>query len=145
MHSLGHDDALFDRYLEAQGTTREDFTAELRESAEKSVRAQFVLDAVADQTEVKVGDTELTEYLVRQAARYHMPPQEFAQQVMESGNLPALVADVRRNKALADLLDHAVVTDASGNEVDLTAIAAQAHGRQRCLTPMPTRTTPTIE
>ena len=107
VHSLNHDDALFDRYLESQGKTRDEFTAELRECAEKSVRAQFILDAVADKTEVQVGDAELTEYLVRQAARYKMAPQEFANQVMQAGNLPALVADVRRNKALADLLEHA--------------------------------------
>ena len=49
VHPLGHDDALFDRYLEAQGKTREEFDAELRESAEKAVRAQFILDAIADE------------------------------------------------------------------------------------------------
>jgi trigger factor len=126
VHSLGHDDTLFDRYLETQGKTREEFTAELREGAEKSVRAQFVLDAVADKTEVQVGDGELTEYLVRQAARYNMPPQEFANQVVQAGNLQALVADVRRNKALASVLETAVVTDESGNAVDLTALQESA-------------------
>jgi trigger factor len=122
VHSLGHDDALFERYLEAQGKSREEFDAELRESAEKAVRAQFVLDAVADRSGVQIGDAELTEYLVRQAARYQMAPQEFANQVIQSGNLPMLVADVRRNKALAQLLESAVVTDASGNPVDLAAL-----------------------
>ena len=126
VHSLGHDDELFDSYLEREGKSREEFTGELRESAEKAVRAQFLLDAVADKAEVNVGDAELTEYLVRQAARYQMAPQEFASQVMQSGNLPALVADVRRNKALADLLEHAVITDASGNTVDLSALAPNA-------------------
>jgi trigger factor len=128
VHSLGHDDALFDNYLEREGKTREAFADELRGDAEKSVRAQFLLDAVAEKTEVNVGDAELTEYLVRQAARYEMAPQEFASQVMQSGNLPALVADVRRNKALADLLEHAVITDASGNPVDLSALAPPAAG-----------------
>jgi trigger factor len=125
VHSLGHDDSLFERYLESQGKTREEFDAEMRESAEKSVRAQFILDAIADRTEVQIGDSELTEYLVRQAASYQMPPQEFANQVIQSGNLPMLVADIRRNKALAGVLETAVVTDASGNTVDL---AAQAGG-----------------
>ena len=124
VHSLGHDDTLFDRYLEAQGKTREEFTAELTESAEKSVRAQFILDAVADKTEVQVGDAELTEYLVRQAARYQMAPQEFANQIVQGGNLPMLVADIRRNKALSEVLESATVTDASGNPVDLNALSA---------------------
>jgi trigger factor len=123
VHSLGHDDALFDRYLEAQGKTRDEFEAELREGAEKSVRAQFILDAVADKTEVQIGDAELTEYLVRQAARYQMAPQEFANQVVQAGNLPLLVADIRRNKALSELLESAVVTDASGNRVDIAALS----------------------
>jgi trigger factor len=123
VHSLGHDEELFDRFLETQGQTRDEFRAELRESAEKSVRVQFILDAVASRTDVQVGDAELTEYLVRQAARSEMAPQEFANQVVQSGNLPALVADVRRNKALAELLESAVVTDASGNSVDLSALS----------------------
>jgi trigger factor len=126
VHSLGHDDELLERYLSLQGKTRDEFAAELREGAEQSVRAQFVLDAIADAQNVQIGDGELTEYLVRQAARYQMPPQEFANQVVQGGNLPALVADVRRNKALAGVLEHAVITDASGNVVDLSALAPGA-------------------
>ena len=61
VHSLGHDDALFDRYLSIQGKTREEYQAELRESAESSVRAQLLLDAIADTADVQVGDAELTE------------------------------------------------------------------------------------
>jgi trigger factor len=127
IHGLGHDDALFERYLSLQGKTREEFTAELRENAEESVRVQFLLDAVADKTEVQVGDAELTEYLVRQAARYNMAPQEFANQIVQAGNLPALVSDVRRNKALAAILESAVVTDVSGNPVDLAALTSGSY------------------
>lgn len=126
IHSLNHDDAMFDRYLELQGKTREEFTAELTDNAEKSVRAQLILDTAADQGDVQVSEAELTEYLVRQAARYQMAPQDFANQVVESGNLPALMADVRRNKALAGILEAAKITDASGNKVDLSALAPSA-------------------
>jgi trigger factor len=123
VHSLGHDDALFEELLANQGKTRDEFTAELRESAEKSVRAQFILDAIADSEQVTVGDAELTSYLVRQAARYNMAPKEFANQLVEGGNLPALMSDVRRNKALAGVLEAATITDASGNSVDLAALS----------------------
>jgi len=63
---------------------------------------------------------------VRQAARYNIPPREFANQIVQAGNLPVLMADVRRNKALATLLESANVTDASGNKVDLEALAPEA-------------------
>ena len=95
---------------------------QLRESARKSVKAQFLLDAIADAEQVEVGEAELTEYLVRQAARYNMAPQEFANQLVEAGNLPALMADVRRNKALAAVLQEAKITDESGRAVDLSAL-----------------------
>ncbi len=117
-----HDDAAFDEFLEGQGQTREELTGQLQESARKPVKAQFLLDAIADAEQVDVSEAELTEYLVRQAARYNMTPQDFANQLVEAGNLPALMADVRRNKALATVLQEANITDASGRPVDLSAL-----------------------
>jgi len=52
-----------------------------------------------------------------------MAPQEFADQSVQAGNIAALVADVRRNKALAAVLESANVTDASGNRVDLSTLS----------------------
>ena len=123
VHQLGHDDAAFDQFLQTEGKSREEFTAELREVAEKSVKTQFILDSIADAEAVSVSDAELTEYIVRQAQRYGMQPQEFADQIVQAGNIAALVADVRRNKALATVLESASVTDTSGNKVDLSALA----------------------
>ncbi len=123
IHSLNHDDALFERYLAMQGTTRAEFQKELASSAEQTVRVQLILDAIADKQDVQVGDAELTEYLVRQANRYDMSPTEFADNVVQSGNLPALIADVRRNKALATVLEAAQISDSNGKAVDLNALS----------------------
>jgi trigger factor len=123
VHQLGHDDAAFERYLQAEGKSKDEFTAELREAAEKSVKTQFILDSIADAEAVSVSDAELTDYIVRQAERYGMAPQEFADQIVQAGNIAALVAEVRRNKALAAVLESADVTDASGNRVDLSGLA----------------------
>jgi trigger factor len=109
--------------LQAEGKTKDEFTAELRDVAEKSVKTQFILDSIADAEAVSVSDAELTEYIVRQAQRYNMAPQEFADQIVQAGNIAALVADVRRNKALATVLESATVTDTSGNPVDLSTLA----------------------
>jgi trigger factor len=83
------------------------------------VKTQLVLDAIADAEELGVSDAELTERVITQAQQYGVSPQEFAQQLTQGGNLPALVADVRRSKALATVLERANVTDASGRTVDL--------------------------
>jgi trigger factor len=123
IHDLDHDEDRLTALVEAEGQTREQWDAELRESAEKSVKAQFILDSIADENDITVEDAELTDYLVRQARQYDMSPQQFAQTLMQNGNLPAVMADVRRNKALATALEAATVTDESGNPVDLSALA----------------------
>lgn len=115
-------------YLEHEGQTRDELQAEMRQSAEQAVKTQIVLDAVADTEQVGVSDAELTEHIIMQAQRYGMAPQQFAQQMSQAGNLPTLVADVRRNKALLAVVDAATVTDASGRTVDVAAIRREATG-----------------
>src|SRR4051794_22802054 len=57
-----------------------------------------------------------------QAQRSRMSPEEYAQQLQQGGNIAEFVADVRRNKTLAQLLEQTTITDASGNVVDLEAL-----------------------
>jgi trigger factor len=57
-----------------------------------------------------------------------MQPQEFADRLVESGQLPVLIADVRRGKALALVLESATITDASGRTVDLEALRGPLGG-----------------
>jgi len=125
-HDIGHQlqgaGLDLDSYLSAEGRSREDFDGEVRRNSETAVKSQLVLDAVADAEQLGVSDAELTEHVIAQAQRYGMSPQEFAQQLTQGGNLPALVADVRRSKALASVLERAAVTDASGRPVDLSAL-----------------------
>jgi trigger factor len=60
------------------------------------------------------------------AAQYGMEPNEFAKAVEEAGQVPAMVGEVARRKALALVLEKATVTDASGRPVDLEALSPQA-------------------
>src|SRR4029453_1702700 len=46
----------------------------------------------------------------------------FAKAVGEAGQVPAMVSEVARRKALTSLLEKAKVTDASGNDVDLSTL-----------------------
>ncbi len=109
-------------YLGPEGRTAEDLDAELQATAENAVKAQLILDAVADQEQVAVSDMELTEEVVRRAQRAGVTADEYVQQVVQSGQIPALAADVRRGKALVVVLGQAKVVDASGNPVELEAL-----------------------
>jgi trigger factor len=108
-----------DQYLEAEGKGEEEFEEELRTGASDAVKAQLVLDSIADKEEIGVNDAELTDQVVRRAQRAGVSPDQYAQQVVQSGQLQGLVAEVRRGKALASVMEAATITDAAGNAVDL--------------------------
>lgn len=115
-------------YLASEDKSEEDFDGELEANARESVKAQFVLDAIAKQQQVGVGENELSEHIVRSAQRYGVSPDQFAQQVVQSGQVQSLVGEVVRSKALAHVLESAKVTDASGRDVDLEALEREAGG-----------------
>lgn len=118
VHGFDHDEEKFAAALEAQGSSREEFDADTKEAAEKSVKTQLLLDAVAEAEGTQVGQEELTERILFQAQRYGMAPEQFIQQVQQAGQLGAVFADVRRGKALAEIVGKVTVTDSEGNTVD---------------------------
>jgi trigger factor len=128
VHAFDHDDAKFAEFLETQGKTREEFDAETRTEAEKSVKTRLVLDALADAEEVQVNDQELTERIVYQAQQYGMQPEQFVQRIQEAGQLGAIYSDVRRSKALITAVRAATVTDESGEPVDLSDLLGDEDG-----------------
>lgn len=97
--------------------------SEVTEEITRSVRADFLLDSIVKAESVQVTEAELTEYLIRTAARYGMAPEQFAQQISEAGQIAALMAEVARTKALAVVLERVQVKDASGRPVDLAKLA----------------------
>ncbi|MFC9664922.1 trigger factor [Nocardia sp. NPDC127606] len=134
VHGFDHDEAKLAEALEAQGSSREEFDKDTQEAAEKSVKTQLLLDAIAEAENTQVGQQELTERILFQAQRYGMSPEQFIQQVQQAGQLGAVFADVRRGKALAGVVGQVKVTDSDGNVVDTTEMfgdpAESAEGEQ---------------
>ena len=118
MGQLGGDEALFEKLLEAQGTSREEFNEQTRTSAEEAVRTQLFLDVLAEKEEPEVTQDELNDHIVFTARRYGVEPQQFLMQLQPSGQLLNLVSDVRRGKALANAICSVTVKDSDGNDVD---------------------------
>lgn len=113
------------RHLEGEGRLEDDVhRAEVAESSEKAFKTQILLDAIAEAEKVQVSQEELTQYLVQGAAQYGMDPNEFVQILSQQGQIPAMVGEVARNKALAIALGKVTVKDAAGNPVDLSEFTA---------------------
>ncbi|MFE9003783.1 trigger factor [Streptomyces sp. NPDC007875] len=118
-HQLAQMGLNLDSYLQMQDKTAEEFDAELKEQAEKGIRTQFVLDELVNKEQLSVGQEELTEHLMRRAQSSGMSPDQFAQAVVEGGQVPMLVGEVARGKALAVVVEAAKVVDDKGETVDL--------------------------
>ncbi|MFE7845031.1 trigger factor [Microbacterium sp. NPDC057407] len=112
-------------HLEGEGRLEDDVhRAEVAEASEKQFKTQMLLDKIAESVNVQVSQDELTQYLVQSAAQYGMAPQDFVNALQEGNQLPAMVGEVARNKALAVALGKVSVVDTNGNPVDLTGFVA---------------------
>jgi trigger factor len=118
-HQLGQMGLDLAKYLEIQGKTAEEFEEETKEQAVKGIKTQFILDELVNKEKLNVSQEELTEHLMRRAQSSGMSPDQFAQAVVEGGQVPMLVGEVARGKALAVVVESAKVTDTNGEAVDL--------------------------
>ena len=116
---LGYAGIPMDKYLEDEGQTIEEFEADLDRRVRDAVAAQFILDEVAKKEEIGVAQEELSGHLVRRAQQSGQDPQEFANHMFEHNHIPEMVQEILRGKALATIVETAVVKDASGNVVEL--------------------------
>lgn len=135
IHGLDHDEDKFAEQLTEQGSSREEFDAENKTNAEKAVKTQLLMDAVADKLDIQVGQNDLTERLVLMSRQYGIEPQQLIQILQQNNQLPAMFADVRRGLTIAAVVHAATVTDTDGTVIDTAeffgpAEAAQAEGEQ---------------
>ena len=114
-------------HLEKEGKLDDDkHRAEVNDEVKKTITREFLLDSIVKAESVAVNEGELTEYLLRAAARYGMSPDQFIKEVSQAGQVSTMVAEVARAKALAQVLGRVEVVDKSGNKVDLEALAPKS-------------------
>ncbi len=109
-------------YLEAEGQTEDEFAADLDKRVRDAMAAQFILDEIATAEALGVDEGELTQHLLRRAQQSGQSPEEYIKHIMEHNHVPEMVAEVRRGKALAHIVEAATVKDGSGNVVELKSL-----------------------
>ena len=110
------------QHLEGEGRLEDDeHRAEVTEASEKQFRTQMILDKLTETYDVKVSQDELTQYLIQSAAQYGMSPQDFVNAIQQGNQLPAMVGEVARSKALVHALRDVKIVDTTGAAVDLSA------------------------
>ncbi len=128
VHSLDHDEARFAEVLKEQGSSREEFDADARSNAEKAVKTQLLMDAVADDLDIQVGQNDITDRLMLMSRQYGIEPQQLIGMLQQNNQLPAMFADVRRGLAVAAVVEAATVTDSDGAVIDTTEFFGNGDG-----------------
>ena len=83
----------------------EEIRNELKADAVNSVKATFIIDALAKAESVDVSDQEVMQVLYYEAMQMGQNPQEVVKQYQEAGYLPAIKMSMIEEKVISKLLD----------------------------------------
>jgi trigger factor len=115
-------------YLQATGRTPDDLLAAVRVEAQRAVKADLALRALAEAEELGLSDEELDDEIATMAERMETTPAELRRQLDTAGRTGAVRSELRKGKALQWLLDHVELFDEEGNPMsrdDLKTDAAK--------------------
>jgi trigger factor len=118
LRGVNQDEVKFAEALANQGSSREEFDADSRSTAEKTVKMQLLMDALGEDLEIQVGEGDITERLVLTSQQYGIEPQQLLSYLQQNNQLPNMFADVRRSLTVAAVVEAATVTDTDGNVID---------------------------
>merc|ERR1711879_248926 len=91
--------------LQEDAAKVESMRDELKEDAQKSVKATFIVDALAKAEGVEVNDQEVTQVIYYEAMQTGQNPQEVLKQYQDAGYLPAIKMSMIEDKVITKLLD----------------------------------------
>jgi trigger factor len=111
-------------FLQMQGKTREELIEESKEDAEKELKREAVVTAIAAAEEIEVSDEELVEALAHSAEHERTTPEKLLARLRENGRAAMIEEDLRAQKAIALVADSAT-----------TIPLEQAEAREQIWTP----------
>ncbi len=105
---------------EDEDTDEEAFWATVEKRSSDALKAQIVLDKVAQERGISVDQNDLTQHILRKAQAEGTAPQQIAEHLQEHPHhIDEYMLEIRRGKALALIVESAVVTDSNGERIDL--------------------------
>ena len=117
--SLQESGRTFDEYLQSVGATPDQFQDGLLAQARTTLCEMIVLDAVARQAGITVGDEELRRTYEAAAAQLRESPQALADRMRGTFQERSILANIIRSKAHLELARRVVAVDGDGNPLDL--------------------------
>ena len=115
---LAQQGADLNMYMQAMGQSRQDLVEPMREAATEAVKADLALRSVAASEEIQVSEEEITTEIENLAKRFNMKAKVARRNLEANFQMPLLMADIRKAKAVTWLTEHATVIDADGKTIE---------------------------
>ena len=87
-------------FLQMQGKTREELIEESKPDAEKELKREAVVTAIAEAEAIEVSDEEMVEALAHSAEHERTTPEKLLERLRESGRDAMVREDMRARKAI---------------------------------------------
>ena len=117
----------FQAWMSATGQDPQQFIESTRPQAEKSVKADLALRAVATAESIEVDDHEIEMEYSRMAMQYGQKAKDIRKAYEQNDAVPELMSQIRKGKAMDWLLHHVDMVDAEGNPIDRDLILGHTH------------------
>ncbi len=91
------------------GSTELEIRTDMRTSIGRGIKAELLLEQVAREQEIEVTEEDISRELAIAAARTGQDIQELAKQLIETGRLSSVAADIMRRKALDYVIENATI------------------------------------
>jgi trigger factor len=95
-------------FLQMQGKTREELLEESKPDAERELKGEAVLAAIAEAEEIEVSDEEMVEALAHSAEHERTTPEKLLERLRENGRDAMVREDIRVRKAIDLIAESAV-------------------------------------
>jgi trigger factor len=118
-------------FLQMQGKTREELIEETKPDAEKELKREAVVTAIAEAEEIEVSEEEMVEALAHSAEHERTTPEKLLERLRKSGRDSMVREDIRARKAIELVADAA--KPIPKEEAD--ARREQAQARDKLLAP----------
>jgi trigger factor len=95
------------QFLQMQGKTRDELIEETKEDAEKELRREAVVTAIAEAEAIEVSEEEMVEALEHSAEHERTTPEKLLERLRQSGRDAMIREDLRARKAIELVADSA--------------------------------------
>lgn len=105
-----------EQYMAFSGVDRDKLREDYRETAKKNVLTDIMLEQVAEAEKIDVAPPELNYEISMMAQMYRTPPKQIAKFLQDNGQLPNVINNIRRRKAMRFIFDNMATDESKADE-----------------------------